>query len=96
MSRAQLGAKGESEKQKIVFIFRTLKLCVQEGQERGVRNHEKMAIKIKFHYKTKSKAKTIVQSQGVQKEGFLGRRALSWSFRQDRKAHTGKMEGGGT
>lgn len=62
-----------------------------------MRKHEKMAIKIKFHYKTKSKAKTVFQSQGVQKEASPGRGALSRSFRQNSKTHTaleGTMEGG--
>lgn len=96
MSRAWLRVKGDSEKQKIASRFRTLILCVQEAQGTGVRKHQKTAIKIQFHYKTKSKAKTVFQSQGVQKEGFPRRRALSWSFRQDSKAHTGNRKGGGS
>lgn len=53
-----------------------------------VRKHENIAIKRKFHYKTKSKAKTVFQSQEVQREGFPRKRALSCSSRQDSKAHT--------
>lgn len=44
MYKALPGVDGNLEKQNAVLRFRSLIICVQEGQRMGVRKHEKMAI----------------------------------------------------
>lgn len=58
-------------------------------------NTETRQYKIQFNYKTKSSAKTIHQSQGLARKGFCGRKDMCWSYRQDSKTHSDKMEEGG-
>lgn len=69
------GAKENSEKQTVVLG--NLRPCVRRGP--GERSEEQTWKdgNIKFDYKTKFKAKTILQRQGVEREDFPGRKDMS-------------------
>lgn len=72
-------------------------MCVQEAGGGRVRaNMERWQYKIiRFIYKTKSNAKTTLQSQGVERKGIPGRQDTCWSYKQESGAHTGKTEESG-
>lgn len=49
---------------------------------------------IRFIYKTKSNAKTTLQSQWMEGKGIPGRPDICWSYKQESRAHTSKTEKG--
>lgn len=65
------GAKGNSEKQnEVVLRFRTHIICILVRGDK--RKYKKMAVQNKVSYKTKSNSKTILLSQGVEREASSG------------------------